>query len=445
MTETLAADAVWTCPFCPLACDHLRVRSHGGGLALSGGDCTRAGRGLARLSDSGDGAAAEVDGKACDLGEAIAAAAMRLAASRQPLFAGLGCDVAGARALYPLACATGAICDAAGGDALIEGLRALQDRGQFTTTLAEVRTRADLIVFVGGIPSRLAPLIGLRCGIGDPQVAHRHVVVLGPQPGDDVQLAAWAGPGVTTEAVPLAGDLFATLSWVLAQVSRRPLTRAHDGGAASHGAGPDALKALADRLLAARYGVLVGAPAGLPAPAGLAIETVHQIIGEINRSTRGAALWIGGGDGAATANQVFAWLSGLPLRSRAGPLGLEHEPLVFQSRRLIDGGAVDAVLWVSAFGADDMPADLAAAAGLPLVLLAPAASKAWARRPGAVFIPVATPGIGAAGHLFRTDGTVLMPLHAVRDDGLPTVADVAQRIHSAIVAMRSASHAEADR
>jgi formylmethanofuran dehydrogenase subunit B len=156
MTETLAADAVWTCPFCPLACDHLGVRSDGGGLQLIGGDCARASRGLARLAATADSATAEVDGRACGLDDAIAVAATRLAASRQLLFAGLGCDLAGARALYPLACATGAICDAAGGDALMQGLRALQDRGQFTTTLAEVRTRADLIVFVGGIPSRLA-------------------------------------------------------------------------------------------------------------------------------------------------------------------------------------------------------------------------------------------------------------------------------------------------
>jgi len=41
-----------------------------------------------------------------------------------------------------------------------------------------------------------------------------------------------------------------------------------------------------------------------------------------------------------------------------------------------------------------------------------------------VFIPVATPGIGEPGHLFRTDGTVLMPLDAVLDSGLPSVAQV---------------------
>jgi formylmethanofuran dehydrogenase subunit B len=49
-----------------------------------------------------------------------------------------------------------------------------------------------------------------------------------------------------------------------------------------------------------------------------------------------------------------------------------------------------------------------------------------------VFIPVSTPGIGSAGHLFRTDGTVLMPLAAARADRLPTVADAVARIVAAL-------------
>jgi hypothetical protein len=102
-----------------------------------------------------------------------------------------------------------AICDAGDGDALMAGLRALQDRGQFTTTLAEVRTRADVIVFVGGLPVDVAPLIGQRCGIGNPAGPQRHVVVLGQRASDQATLSTWAGLGrVSVEALPLQGDLF---------------------------------------------------------------------------------------------------------------------------------------------------------------------------------------------------------------------------------------------
>ena len=437
MTETSAAasaaGSTWTCPFCPLACDHLGVGFGDAArpLVLRGGDCARASRALAQFGAAPSNAAAQVDGQPCDVATAVATAARLLDASRQPLFGGLGTDVAGARALYPLACATGAICDAGAGEALMHGLRALQDRGQFTTTLAEVRTRADLIVFVGGLPTDLAPLLAERCGIGDAQVPQRHVVVLGPAAGDAATLARWARQGgVSTEALALHGDLFDTLALLSALVAERPLPAA-----------PDALRALAARLRAARYAVLVGAPARLPAQGALIVEAVHQVVGSLNRSTRAAALWIGGGNGAASVNQVFAWLSGLPLRSRAGPRGLEHEPLLFDATRLLADAAVDSLLWVSSFDAEAVPPPNR----LPMVVLGhPAlAAAAFDKRAGlpTVFIPVATPGIGSAGHLFRTDGTVLMPLTAVRQDQLASVADVLARITSALHASREGAAA----
>jgi formylmethanofuran dehydrogenase subunit B len=65
---------------------------------------------------------------------------------------------------------------------------------------------------------------------------------------------------------------------------------------------------------------------------------------------------------------------------------------------------------------------------LPRVVLGHPRFATAAQETGTVFIPVSTPGIGSAGHLFRTDGVVLLPLFAVRDDGLPSVAEVLGRI-----------------
>ena len=431
MTSTAAPVAAWTCPFCPLACDHLTVRGGHAGepLVLEGGTCGRASRALGQFNAPSDTVVAEVDGQTTPLAGAIAAAARLLGASRQPLFAGLGTDVAGARALYPLACATGAICDSAGGDALMQGLRALQDRGQFTTTLAEVRTRADVIMFIGGLPLNEAPLIAQRCGIGEAQVAQRYVVLLGPAQGDDAVLAQWAGPGVSVEAVPLVGDLFTTMSLLVGL-----LAASAPSAWPNAPAGTEALRALAARLRAAHYGVLVGAAARLPPHGALIIEAVHQAVGHLNRSTRAAALWLGGGNGAATANQVFTWLSGLPLRSRAGPRGLDHEPFLFDAQRLLSEASVDALVWVSCFDPDAAPPPNT----LPMLVLGPPALAANCRRSGAVFIGVSTPGIASDGHVFRTDGTVLMPLSALLRDALPPLAEVAGGILQALQAHRAA-------
>jgi len=418
MTPSLSP---WTCPFCPLMCDRFGVRlaADGRRLELDGGDCARAGQGLAQFSAVPGAAQPLVDGHAATAGEAVAAAARLLRASHQPLFGGLGTDVAGARALYRLACTTGAICDAAQGAALTQSLRAQQDRGAFTTTLAEVRARADVIVFVGGLGLDQAPLLFDRLGLGDAAVAQRHVVAIGASAQEQSQLAALGQrPGIRVESLPLPGDLFDTVSLLCAAVGHRLPDV------------PPQIAALAARLRDARYGVFVGAPVEWPAHAALLIETVNRIVGQLNASTRAAALWLGGGNGAATANQVFTWLSGLPLRSRAGPRGLEHEPLCFDATRLLEDGAVDALLWVSSFDAASAPPKTT----LPMVVLGHPQLAASCQRAGSVFIPVSTPGIGAAGHLFRTDGVVLLPLLAVRDDGLTAMADVITHITQELAA-----------
>ncbi len=423
-------DTAWTCPFCPLLCDSFRVAADDAAaqpMTLQGSDCPRAARALQGFSHTPSAATPQIDGRACDLDRAIAAAARVLAASLQPLFGGLGTDVAGARALYPLACTTGAISDAAQGDALMHGLRAMQDRGSFTTTFAEVRTRADLIVCFGGSPAVAHPEFFRRCGIGEDLVAARHIVLLGAAEGDDVPatLTALNGArGVTAEVIDLHGDLFETASMLAALVAKRAVREA-----------PAALIALADRLRAAHYAVIVWQNPALPVHGALLIETVNHLVGLLNRSTRAAGFPLGGGNGAATVNQVFTWLSGVPLRSRAGPSGLEHEPLCFDATRVLAGGAADALLWISSFTADPLPAT-----ALPRVVIGHPDLVPWlnasASAATTVFIPVSTPGIGSGGHLFRADGVVLMPLNAVYADTLPTAASVIAQITQAVRALK---------
>jgi formylmethanofuran dehydrogenase subunit B len=310
----------------------------------------------------------------------------------------------------------------------MHGLRALQDRGQFSTSLAEVRSRADVLVFIGGLPEAEAPLLRQRLGVGESQVPQRHVVVLGESgdapadapghaPTEGARLAAWASAGVSVAHIALTGDLHNTLALLAARVAGRMAVPV-----------PDALADLAQRLRAARYAVLIGSSARLPAHGALVVESVHHIVGQLNTTTRAAALWLGGGNGAATANQVHTWLSGLPLRSRAGPRGLEHEPWLFATQSLLADRAVDALLWVSLFNPPAGPP----ATDLPMVVLGPAALAAACQRQAAVFIAVASPGIDTTGHVFRTDGSVLMPLHARRSTKLPNAAEVLRAITQAI-------------
>ena len=469
MADNCRMTAPWTCPFCPLLCDRFSVAvvpadvpslqsspapdpassltssgaSSGASpgaargalsnrrLVLQGSDCPRAHEALARfgLGVAGSPAPAlpQIGARSVSLDDAIGTASEWLARSRQPLFGGLGTDVAGARALYRLACDIGAITDAAHGRALMHGLRSLQDRGAFATTLAEVRERADLIVCLTGSPSERLPEFHRRCGVGeatDGGPRPRHLAMFGSTPAAAQAALPAALPGVTSEALAWHGDMFSTVSVLAALVAGRTVRDA-----------PPALAALAARLRAARYAVLVWEAAALPAHGALVVEAINTIVGTLNRSTRAASFPLGGGDGAATVNQVFTWLGGLPLRSRLGPAGLEHEPHRFDAARLLADGAVDALLWVASFGTEPS----APRAAAPCIVLGhPRFAPVQADTDeSTVFIPVSTPGIGSAGHLFRADGVVLMPLAAVHGDGLPTVADVVARLVLAVRAVKA--------
>ena len=412
-----AASALWTCPFCPLLCDGFALEQSGTGYALAGSDCPRAAAALARFPAVPAPAfgAPLIDGSPVTLDAALDAAAGVLAASRQPLIGGLGTDVDGARALYALACATGAISDAAAGEALLHGLRALQDRGAYTTTLAEVRNRADVIVCFGSSPREAQPEIWRRLGIGDPLVAQRHLEFVGAP----VDAALGGATGVTQASVPLAGDLFSTAGLLAALVSGQRVQA------------PAELVALAERLRAATYAVIVWEAARLPAHGTLVVEALNRIVARLNLHTRAATLPLGGGDGAATVNQVFSWLSGLPLRSRAGPLGLEHEPVRFDAQALLAAGSVDALVWVASFGTERAPP----AHGVPSIVLG---GPGVAPPAAGIHIPVGTPGIDAPGHLFRTDGAVTLPLHAVRHSGLPSVAEVVRALTERVLRTKRA-------
>jgi len=398
----------WTCPFCSLLCDGYRV---GGSdtLQLQGSDCPRSQAALSHFRARPAVVPPRIRGEAVEADAAIATAAQWLRRSRLPLFGGLATDVAGARALYRLAAQVGAISDHAAGRALAHGMRAQQDRGVFYTTLAELRNRADLIVCLGTSPAEHYPEFFRRAGVGEDLVAQRHVVFIDAAPDPALQGRA----GVSTEAVAAQGDLFDTVARLNALVAQRTVPDA-----------APALAALAQRLRAARYAVIVWEAGRLPAHGALVAEAVQQLVATLNRHTRAAAFSLGGSDGAYTANQVATWMSGLPLRTHAGRAGLDHDPLRFDAQRLLDDGAVDALLWVGSFGPEPAPPPVA----LPRVILGHPAMAVPAGE--VVFIPVSTPGIGSSGHLFRTDGGVVLPLRPLYEDVLPDVASVVGSIAS---------------
>src|SRR5262245_29595905 len=101
-----------------------------------------------------------IDGKATTLKAAIAEAADLLSSSRFPLIAGLGTDIAGARAAIALARRIGAVIDHMHARPLLTHLDVVRESGTLITTYGDAKARADRVLLVG--PSVGTAFPGLR-------------------------------------------------------------------------------------------------------------------------------------------------------------------------------------------------------------------------------------------------------------------------------------------
>ena len=403
------------CPFCALGCDDLEVEVIGATARLVGPACPGAAAGFGRpLGDT----APMVGGAPATLDAAIARAAGLLAASALPLFSGLGTDVAGMRAALALAERTGGILDHAGTGGLLANIRAWQDGGTVTTTLAEVRNRADLVLVVAtdiaAVASRfpercLAPATGLFGPIS------RRIVHLGPGrplPGADI--------------LPCPADRVAEVLAVLRALAAGRRIAAETAG----GIAMAALAALARSLQAATYPVIVWAARDLPERhLDLTVGTLAGLLRDLNAKGRCCGLPLTGPDNIVGVNQVCAWQTGVPLRTSLASGAPDHDPVSWSTAALLD--TADCLVWVSTLGEQAPPAWH----GPCIALVRPGQPVPAGAE---VVIPVGTPGLGDAGSVYRTDGVVALPLRQLRDTGLPAAAVVLDAIRTRLAARSAA-------
>jgi formylmethanofuran dehydrogenase subunit B len=182
------------------------------------------------------------------------------------------------------------------------------------------------------------------------------------------------------------------------------------------------LQNLARRLQQADYSVVAWAASELDFPhAALTVENLVELVRSLNETTRSAALPLGGSQGDVTANEVCVWQSGRPLRTAFGRGHPEHDAVMFNYRRLLSQGA-DALLWLSSFLPETPPPD----ADIPLVVLGH--PKISLVQPPTVYIPVGIPGVDHAGHIYRSDAVVSLPLRQLRESRLPAASEILQAI-----------------
>lgn len=325
-----------------------------------------------------------VRGDVVALDAAATAAAALLAGSRSAVITGLATDIAGAEAAIALARRVGGVIDHTHADAMLRDLDVMRQAGAIVTTPSEARARADVVLLVGpgpAFPDTPPTLFPDR---------PRHVLRLGDDPT----------------------GLPECLGLLRALVAERPIDENHARLAAS-------LASIAHRVRAASYGVAVWSAASLDP---LSIEMLCGLIDDLNRKTRFAGLPIPPAGNAAGVAQACAWATGYPVRVSFARDVPEQDCWRFDTTRMIEAGEADVALWVCACTPRPPPWRRP----VPLIALAPPGTRFHA--PPEVAIPVGRPGIDHAAILFDTDLSALICNDSSASNGLPSVADVLQRI-----------------
>ncbi len=392
----------FVCTACGCACDDLTLRVNGNRVLSFEPPCPLADSFLL---------AERTELPPVDLDEVVSRAAELLRSAQAPLVMGLQrATVDAQRAAVAIADRLGAAIDPTDARGVSGSHRAAQTVGVVTATLGEVAARGDLVVYWQCDPATTHPRhmerFSLRAG--------RRTIVVDSWPSPSAALA--------DEHMLIPADSGFECLAVL-----RGLVRGIDFDAevveAQTGSELSAWRRLAERLRSANYaGIFFDANANAPA--------VTELVRDLHRHTRAAAIPLGGAPNAAGASEVLLWQTGFPSAvsfARGYPRLMAREAT---AATLLARHEVDAALIVAA---DPLPHLPRAAAdwlrSIPTTVLDDLETATM--QAATVPIPVATFGLSTPGDVYRSDG-VALPLHPAIASALPSAATVLGRLADAL-------------
>lgn len=414
-----------TCPACGLMCDDITINTTSSEIDKT---CIKSVN-FFQKSLSTTATSAQIKGQNSTLSEAIDAAAAIFNRSQQPLFAGLGTEVYGMRALIDLAKKADATLDHMHSEGTVNNTLTLQNIGYQTTTMTEVRNRADLILIIGTALSDSHPrffekLVWNKDSLFDKPTPE--IIYLGlPSGTKSEQLQTSMSPDGKKPTVVGAepGQLPELINTLNQLVNAKSNIHNKDDDIEIAGVSIKTLKAIVSKLQAAQYGVVVWSTSSLKLikHSELTIQSIVKFINKLNETNRVAGLPLNSGDGDTTVNNTSAWVTGYATRNRFIDGHPSFDARQFSTKKqLLEA---DSLLWVSTF--NDIPPPKTAA---PTIVIGH--PDTTFKTPPDVFIPVAIPGVHAKGLMFRMDSSVTLPLKKIQDSELPTLAKVLNNIES---------------
>lgn len=388
-----------TCPSCGLLCDDIAINQESDMRVENA--CAK---GIAFFNSSIDNASPTISGKAVDLEQAIQRSVEILNTSKNAVFAGLSTDLSGFRATYQVAQKSKSAIVHMNAQSSWRNMRVLQSTGWQTTTLTEVKNRADVILFIGTDVVRHNPRFFERnVWVKDAMFVEpsaREIFYLG---GEGLDVSHGVSPiGGKPKVLPCAiKDMPEVTAALRALIQGKTLAVTEVAGIVVS----DLVKVV-ERLKQAKYAVLVWVAKDFDfSYAELTIQNITESVVALNKASRAMGLALGGSDGDTTVNYANTWLSALAPEER-------------------DIADYDAVVWINSFSPNKKMQKIEA----PVIAIGHPGME-FEQTPD-VFIPVATPALDCGGTLFRVDSSVVLPLKKTKESQLPTLKEVMAKMEA---------------
>jgi formylmethanofuran dehydrogenase subunit B len=399
------------CTVCGCVCDDLQVTVEEGRIARTIGACHLAEPWFLSQNTSFP-AAAQISGVTTDPENAYIRAAELLTAAKYPLIYGLSRSTTeGQRAAVALADRLGATIDTTASTGHAPSIEALQQVGESTSTLGEIKNRADLVIFWGSDPVTTHPR-HLERYSHEPKGrwipsgrSDRFLVVVDEE---ETETAKKADQFILIQE----GKHWEAL-WTLRMLVR---------GLEIPGA-PSQLRELAVRVKACRCGVIFfGSGLTNDRLAHRTIEALLQLATDVNEYTRFYVRRMRRYGDVAGADSVLAWQTGYPFgvnMSRGYP---RYNPGEFTGPDMLSRGEIDVCLLVGSETAADFPATaLDHLRRIPVIVLDSPGIESPV--PASVKFRTAVYGIHRPGTAYRMD-EVPVPLRVLLPTDYPSDSEV---------------------
>jgi len=413
------------CTVCGCVCDDLRITVQSGRIRKAEGACRLAEPWLLG-QDSRQPPVAEIDGQPASLEAGIARAAHILRAARAPLIYGLSrSSTQGQRAALALADRIGATIDTTASLCHAPSVMALQEAGESTCSLGEVKNRADLVIFWGSNPVESHPRHFERYSV-DPL---GELIPTGR--ADRVVVVADIHATASTDAADLflpiePGRDFEAL-WTLRSLVRDiPVDRA-----ASTGAPLPLLQDLAERMRSCRFGIVFfGLGLSMNGLGHRSVEALLRLVTDLNDHTRFYARRMRVTGDVAGADSVLAWQTGYPFSVNLARGYPRYNPGEFSALEMLERSEADACLLVGSEGVTRFSeAALANLRRIPTIALDhPTVESAI---PPTVRFTTAVYGVHKVGTAYRMD-EMPIPLRSLLPTKYPSDIDVLSGIQEKV-------------